>query len=914
MRLLLMAMLILTACKRQIQDPELKSKSGKTSPGQYKNTDFHAEIPFSPLLVGVDTRIEASGGEPPYLFEVTAGNATVNSYSGNFKANAAGPIGVRVTDVNGKVIYLNIQAVNPRQVAIGSVHICYNRTQSQEGLWCLGGNTTGQRGDETTSNYGSTPETVGDAVPFVNFGTPLTALSSIGGYTGNMCGLINGQVKCKGYNYAGYMGAGHEERINEIGDNLRPVDLAMGTITKVVSNYSATCALASNNTLKCFGANGYNISGTGNTEVFGDEPGEMGSNLPVVEVGSGVIDIELGIANACAILESAKDVLCWGRNDFGQLAQGDSNNYLTNKPNELTPFTFGENIRKLAVGTNHICAALENGELYCWGKNNYGQLGVGDASTRMSPTQVNLGTGRTAQDVAAGDDFTCALLDNDQVKCWGRGSYGSLGYGDTSNRGTNVGTIGDGLAYVDLGTGVGTINKIVAGLRHACVLFANGLAKCWGENSYGGLAQGDTQTIGTQAMDMGDNLNYVQTAAGTITDIAAFAYNTCFFISAKGWQCFGMNTKEYTNENQQAIIGDTERIANGNVPKVKLSDDLAMISAGTNFSCALNVSGEVKCWGIGALGVLGDNSLQNIGDRAGTMGASLSPLNFTGQQIKGIASGVNHSCALTNGGSLRCWGFGGSGRLGNASTSNIIDTNATTDINFGSTIKSAALGTSHTCALSENNEVGCWGNNTSGQLGRGDTVTSISDPASVNLVNLGTTTPIKKIVAGANHNCALFENGNIKCWGDNSHGQLGYGDTATRGKNAIEMGNDLPYVNLGVGKMAIDIAAGGLHTCAVLNDYTVKCWGHNGYGQLGYGHNNTRGNIPQTIPAFLSAVDLGDNFIPGAVYATNYNTCALDVTNKLKCWGDNRFGQLQDNKHYVGIKPGEMGNNLKVIE
>ena len=156
--------------------------------------------------------------------------------------------------------------------------------------------------------------------------------------------------------------------------------------------------------------------------------------------------------------------------------------------------------------------------------------------------------------------------------------------------------------------------------------------------------------------------------------------------------------------------------------------------------------------------------------------------------------------------------------------------------------------------LLNDGSVKCWGQGNNGQLGYGDTQSRGvgADEMGANLpsVDLGSGRSAKFIAAGVDHTCALLDNGGVKCWGYNNNGQLGYGDTQSRGDGADEMGDSLPTVDLGSGRSAKFIAAGGYHACAQLDDGGVKCWGRNDYGQLGYGDTQNRGD---------GADEMGDN-------------------------------------------------------
>ena len=170
------------------------------------------------------------------------------------------------------------------------------------------------------------------------------------------------------------------------------------------------------------------------------------------------------------------------------------------------------------------------------------------------------------------------------------------------------------------------------------------------------------------------------------------------------------------------------------------------------------------------------------------------------------------------------------------------------DLGSGRTAKSVSAGGSHTCAVLDNSGVKCWGGNAAGQLGLGDAAGRGSQGGQMGddlpAVDLGSGRSAKAVAAGENHTCALLDNNRVKCWGDNQFGQLGLGDTASRGSAAGQMGDNLPAVDLGKGRTAQAIATGAAadHTCALLDDGKVKCWGLNDAGQLGLGDTGNRGD------------------------------------------------------------------------
>ena len=159
-------------------------------------------------------------------------------------------------------------------------------------------------------------------------------------------------------------------------------------------------------------------------------------------------------------------------------------------------------------------------------------------------------------------------------------------------------------------------------------------------------------------------------------------------------------------------------------------------------------------------------------------------------------------------------------------------------------------------------------------------------------VALGTGRTVVSIAAGGFYTCAVLDDRSVKCWGTNDNGQLGYGDTIQRGDGAGEMGDALPAVALGTGRTAVSIAVGVWHTCAVLDDRSVKCWGQNDYGQLGYGDRIDRGDGAGEMGDAPPAVALGTGRTAVSITAGSYHTCALLDDRSVKCWGGNNYGRL----------------------
>jgi hypothetical protein len=293
-----------------------------------------------------------------------------------------------------------------------------------------------------------------------------------------------------------------------------------------------------------------------------------------------------------------------------------------------------------------------------------------------------------------------------------------------------------------------------------------------------------------------------------------------------------------------------------------------VIAAGGFHSCALLENGTVKCWGDNFYGQLGQGDMADRGDNDGEMGDLLAPVDLgEGRTATAITAGVSHSCAVLDDGAVKCWGDNFDGRLGYGDTTRRGDNDgemgdglAPVDLGPGRTATAVTASLFHTCALLDGGSVKCWGNNGNGQLGQGDIVDRGDEPDEMGdvlvPVDLGVGRTALAITARDLHTCALLDDGAVKCWGDNFFGQLGQGDTTRRGDNAGEMGASLAPVDLGAERTATAITAGRSHTCALLDDGAVKCWGFNLQGQLGQGDSDDRGDEPGELGDSLTHLSL----------------------------------------------------------
>ncbi len=341
------------------------------------------------------------------------------------------------------------------------------------------------------------------------------------------------------------------------------------------------------------------------------------------------------------------------------------------------------------------------------------------------------------------------------------------------------------------------MTALALGANHSCALTSASGAKCWGWNIFGQLGNGRT-TLRKAPAD-------VTGLTGGVAALAAGGDHTCALTSAGAAKCWGFNG--------YGQLGDGTIVDHRTAMDVSgLESGVAALVAGQNHTCALTSAGGVKCWGRNEYGQLGD----------GTTDSRSAPVEVNGlaSGVTKLAAGESHTCALTSTGGVKCWGYNLFGQLGDGTTNDLPIAVAVSGLTSG--VTSLAAGGAHTCAVTDTGGVKCWGFNHVGQLGSGTTTTA-STPVDVS----GLASGVTAVVAGNWHSCALTQVGGVKCWGDNLYGALGDGTTVSRSSTPVDVSG------LASGVAAID--AGGRFACAVTSVGGVKCWGDNGFGQLGDG-------------------------------------------------------------------------------
>jgi len=519
-------------------------------------------------------------------------------------------------------------------------------------------------------------------------------------------------------------------------------------------------------------------------------------------------------------------VSCWGRNTYGQLGLGTTTSRST--PAQV-PGLYGA--LSTASGDSHSCALMSGGTVKCWGRNADGQLGDGTITTRTAP--VDVGGISTVVSIAAGADHTCALMANRTVTCWGNNIDGQLGDGTTTDRPTPTAVIA--LSDVALLTS--------ARSDHTCALRVDGSAKCWGYNDSGQLGNSSTTSV-NQPVAVSGLSNAVSMTAGRD--------HTCALLAAGTARCWG--------ENSMGQVGDGTTLVDRLVPTavVGLTGAVA-VATGYEHSCAALVDGTAKCWGDNGFGQLGDNSTT---DRA-------TPTAVSGLTTAVAISGAGYrTCAVLSSGAPKCWGDSAAGQIGDGTSSSRRVPTAVSGFT-GYVAVATGAGGEHTCALLAAGTAKCWGRNDLGQVGD-DSTTDRTTPVTV--------TGLAGAVAisvGSLHSCALIFDGTARCWGENVSGQIGDGTLVDRRVATTVTGLT----------GAVALTAGTVHTCALLADGTARCWGDNLSGELG-DSTSTRRRVPTAVTGLTGAT---------AISAGGAHTCARRNDSTVRCWGRNDFGQIGNN-------------------
>ena len=508
----------------------------------------------------------------------------------------------------------------------------------------------------------------------------------------------------------------------------------------------------------------------------------------------------------------------------------------------------GITLTQLDAASNSSCALSAAGLGYCWGGGAIGQLGNGSTtaaqSTAVAVTATGVLSGQNLTQITGGTTFTCALDNTGGEFCWGENSNGQAGNPDTAN---------NFLVPVSV---MSQSTMISTGYNHACLL-RRGKAYCWGDDTYGELGNNTTTTT-PQSTPVPVYTGGVLSGL-TLIQISAGQTWTCALASTGNAYCWGNNSTA-TGLSDAIALGNNTNNASSVPVLVSGGLSFTQISVGNDFACGLTSAAVAYCWGNNRSGQMGNGgtSLSLVPGAVTTTGA------LSGVTLTQIEAGTSYACALASTGTAYCWGLGTSGQLGNSASSTATTAVAVTvsGVLSGAALVQIATGGTTTCALDSSGAAYCWGAGGSGQLGNGSTTATQNAPVKVTATSIGS--PLVQITAGTSFACAVASTGAAYCWGLGTGNQLG---------NNLNTSSTTPVAVTATGALAgatlFQISSGQLATCTQDTTGAFYCWGTNTNGQLGNASTTSSG-VPVVVGGIVPLPPTGAAAFPANTTAAVY--------------------------------------------
>ncbi|MAV90582.1 MAG: hypothetical protein CL676_04120 [Bdellovibrionaceae bacterium] len=344
-----------------------------------------------------------------------------------------------------------------------------------------------------------------------------------------------------------------------------------------------------------------------------------------------------------------------------------------------------------APGNEQTCGITDSGQGMCWGRNVEGNLG--DSTTTDSLTSVGINGAYVWDMMSSNTRTTCGVINNGDAYCWGEGTGGQIGNGSSANQSVPA-----------LVSGSHSWVEVSVGLQHVCGLTAGGDIYCWGTNPSGQLGNNSTTT---------SNVPLIVSGGLTFIDVEVGGSSSCGITNTNAAYCWGLNT------NGQ--LGDGTTTTRLVPTLVGGAHSWNEISVGGSHACGITTSGTLYCWGAGTSGQIGNaQSFEQTSPTQESFGAT---------DWDYVTSGNQHNCAVNLSGDIYCWGANTSGQLGNGTTTT---SNSPSLISATGPFDNVFSSYNHTCGVKSNGLLTCWGNNANGQLGTGSTSTYESTPLDVN--------------------------------------------------------------------------------------------------------------------------------------------------------------------------------------
>jgi alpha-tubulin suppressor-like RCC1 family protein len=584
-----------------------------------------------------------------------------------------------------------------------------------------------------------------------------------------------------------------------------------GTFTKIAPANSFTCALGEDHGIYCWGGNALGELGDGTTVPH--------AHPALVGAATDWIDVAAGTHVACGI-KADHSMWCWGFGSNGEL--GDGRAMTEYVPTQVISDKPGVGWKAVSIGLHHLCGLHDDGSLACWGRDVVANANV------SAPLAVDSNTDWTAVTVGR---VRCGLRGAPgTVYCWGRSFSGELGLGTTKIQATPAQVGGD------------TWKRIEAGGANVCGIRSDGALLCWGNNSFNNTA-----------LHYGDTPLQV----GTATDWQA--------VSLSSWSIVGLRAGGLAYRWGLSLDASHLPADQGEIQQPTLITESpgawSELKCANVHTCGI-VAGQAYCAGDIVDGLLGD----------GTTTTRMTPTKIGTDHWTALA-GSQGQCGLRDDGALMCWGespdlgvgFGNGdpvwspARLGTDSWSAVSGSN--------STFPSSAM-----CAIRDG-QIYCWGDNSSGELGTGNTDSPQRSPVPVNTANVPAATQWTEVAVG-DHTCAITSTGALWCWGANDSGQLGTGTASEIPTPAPSVALSGTWLHVAVTNYDYQTAM----TCGIKSDHTLWCWGKDQPPTM------TQHLVPTQVGSESSwaSVAIGPTF---TATATAASICAVKLDGTLWCWG-----------------------------
>ncbi|CAE7945511.1 unnamed protein product, partial [Symbiodinium necroappetens] len=328
-------------------------------------------------------------------------------------------------------------------------------------------------------------------------------------------------------------------------------------------------------------------------------------------------------------------------------------------------------------------------------------------------------------------------------------------------------------------------------------------------------------------------------------------------------KCFGRNREGQLGYGSSDDVGDDQEEVGLQLPVVDVGGTVLQACVGLFHTCAVLQGGSLKCWGSNVVGQIGSGNTATLGDDPNEMGDWLPAVDLgNGTKVSQLACGSGHTCVLLHDGAIKCFGYNGDGQLG------LGDTMPGPQLREGRTV---TANWAHSCALSSEGVV-CWG----WQFLSSEIISNVSS-----LPTIGFELEATQIATGEQHACIRLADGRMRCWGNNEWGQLGLGDTVSRGAHEA--------ADVDLGFPTTQIFVGYYYSCAMLQDERTLCWGWNGDRELGRG---------TAIPVYESPGEVLVRKVE-SLSMGNAHICFLQSGGAISCFGANDYGQL-------GVPTGEV--------